>query len=37
MSKTGHEKHCKCKMCSGLESGHEHEKKHPGKPEKCDK
>ena len=35
--KPEHEKHCKCKQCSGLVAGHEHDKKHPGKSEKCDK
>ena len=37
MSKSEHGKMCKCKECSGLVAGHDHDKKHPGKPEKCDK
>jgi len=37
MSKTEHGKSCKCKQCSGIAAGHDHEKMHPSKPEKCDK
>ena len=37
MSKPEHEKHCKCKECTSIVAGHDHEKKHPNKPEKCDK
>ena len=32
-----HEKHCKCKQCTSVVAGHDHEKKHPNKPEKCDR
>ena len=35
--KPEHEKHCKCKHCNGLVAGHDHDKKQPGKSEKCDK
>ena len=37
MSKPEHDKKCKCKQCTGLVAGHDHEKKHPDHPEKCDK
>ena len=37
MSKPEHGKTCKCKECTSLVAGHDHEKKHPGKPEKCDR
>ena len=37
MTKREHGKYCKCKECTNLLAGHDYEKKHPGKSEKCDK
>ncbi len=37
MSKTERGKNCKCKGCTSLVMGQDHEKKHPEKPEKCDR
>ena len=37
MTKNEHGKNCRCKECRSLVAGHDHEKKHPGKPEKCDR
>ncbi len=37
MTKNEHGKNCRCKECRSLVAGHDHDKKYPGKPEKCDK